>query len=146
MHQKRMHCMQASISHQLFDVCPSVCVCAFIRADVLESFNFYLFDLKHIYVCRKRKLQEVAKHEKLPKHPNCVEFIRAWEEKQHLYIQTELCKTRSVFPRQFKIIHILPQPIVHSTFEIFENFDLNFSKIFCYHDCDASFSSVSTLK
>ena len=43
---------------------------------------------------RKRKLQEVAKHEKLPKHPNCVSFVKAWEERQHLYIQTELCKTR----------------------------------------------------
>ncbi|XP_013407437.1 membrane-associated tyrosine- and threonine-specific cdc2-inhibitory kinase [Lingula anatina] len=42
---------------------------------------------------RKRKLEEVAKHETLPKHPNCVEFVRAWEERQHLYIQTELCQT-----------------------------------------------------
>ena len=45
---------------------------------------------------RKRKLEEVAKHEKLPKHTNCVEFVKAWEEKQHLYIQTELCHTRFV--------------------------------------------------
>lgn len=42
---------------------------------------------------RKRKLEEVAKHEELPPHPNCVRFYRAWEEKQRLYIQTELCKT-----------------------------------------------------
>lgn len=42
---------------------------------------------------RIRKLEEVAKHEKLPKHPNCVRFVKAWEERQHLYIQTELCKT-----------------------------------------------------
>ncbi|KAK2147709.1 hypothetical protein LSH36_540g01066 [Paralvinella palmiformis] len=42
---------------------------------------------------RKRKLEEVAKHEKLPHHPNCVRFYKAWEEKQHLYIQTELCQT-----------------------------------------------------
>ncbi|KAL5006975.1 hypothetical protein ScPMuIL_015781 [Solemya velum] len=42
---------------------------------------------------RRRKLEEVAKHEKLPPHPNCVRFYRAWEEKQHLYLQTELCKT-----------------------------------------------------
>ena len=45
---------------------------------------------------RKRKLEEVAKHEKLRKHPNCVGFVKAWEEKQHLYIQTELCQMRSV--------------------------------------------------
>ncbi|CAK8685222.1 unnamed protein product [Clavelina lepadiformis] len=40
---------------------------------------------------RRRKLDEVKKHEKLPPHPNCVRFIKAWEEKQRLYIQTELC-------------------------------------------------------
>ena len=43
---------------------------------------------------RKRKLEEVSKHETLPVHPNCVRFYKAWEEKQHLYIQTELCETR----------------------------------------------------
>ncbi|KAI0211312.1 Membrane-associated tyrosine- and threonine-specific cdc2-inhibitory kinase [Lamellibrachia satsuma] len=42
---------------------------------------------------RRRKLEEVAKHEELPTHPNCVGFVKAWEEKQHLYIQTELCRT-----------------------------------------------------
>lgn len=41
---------------------------------------------------RKRKLEEVAKYETLPPHPNCVHFYRAWEERQFLYIQTELCK------------------------------------------------------
>uniref|UniRef100_A0A914RJ67 non-specific serine/threonine protein kinase n=1 Tax=Parascaris equorum TaxID=6256 RepID=A0A914RJ67_PAREQ len=38
------------------------------------------------------KLREVQKHELLPKHPNLVEFIRAWEERGRLYIQTELCE------------------------------------------------------
>lgn len=42
---------------------------------------------------RESKLQEVAKHEQLPKHANLVEFYKAWEEKQRLYIQTELCDT-----------------------------------------------------
>ncbi|XP_078509005.1 membrane-associated tyrosine- and threonine-specific cdc2-inhibitory kinase [Lissotriton helveticus] len=42
---------------------------------------------------RQRKLEEVQKHERVGKHPNCVQFVRAWEEKRHLYIQTELCKT-----------------------------------------------------
>lgn len=40
---------------------------------------------------RERKLQEVQKHEQLPSHPNCVHFFQAWEERQRLYIQTELC-------------------------------------------------------
>lgn len=41
---------------------------------------------------RERRLQEVAKHENLPKHPNLVEFFQAWEERLHLYIQIELCE------------------------------------------------------
>ena len=41
---------------------------------------------------RQQKLQEVAKHEHLPDHPNLVKFFKAWEEQQRLYIQTELCK------------------------------------------------------
>ncbi|XP_014779409.1 membrane-associated tyrosine- and threonine-specific cdc2-inhibitory kinase isoform X1 [Octopus bimaculoides] len=42
---------------------------------------------------RKRKLEEVAKHEKLRHHPNCVKFCQAWEEMGRLYMQIELCKT-----------------------------------------------------
>lgn len=45
---------------------------------------------------RELKLREVQKHELLPKHPNLVEFIRAWEERGRLYIQTELCEYRYV--------------------------------------------------
>ncbi|MBN3292879.1 PMYT1 kinase, partial [Polypterus senegalus] len=41
---------------------------------------------------RQQKLQEVLKHERLPPHPNCVTFKKAWEEKGRLYIQTELCQ------------------------------------------------------
>ncbi|KHN85935.1 Membrane-associated tyrosine- and threonine-specific cdc2-inhibitory kinase wee-1.3, partial [Toxocara canis] len=41
---------------------------------------------------RDLKLREVQKHELLPKHPNLVEFICAWEEEGRLFIQTELCE------------------------------------------------------
>lgn len=44
----------------------------------------------HVF-CRKKKLAEVEKHEKLAPHPNCVQFYRAWEERHQLYIQIELC-------------------------------------------------------
>uniref|UniRef100_A0A0N5CMY9 non-specific serine/threonine protein kinase n=1 Tax=Thelazia callipaeda TaxID=103827 RepID=A0A0N5CMY9_THECL len=40
---------------------------------------------------RRHKLKEVEIHELLPKHPNLVSFVRAWEEFNFLYIQTELC-------------------------------------------------------
>ncbi len=36
----------------------------------------------------------MAKHEELPPHPNFVKFYRAWEERQRLYIQIELCQMR----------------------------------------------------
>ena len=42
---------------------------------------------------RRRKLDEVKKHERLPNHPNCIKFIKAWEERKRLYIQIELCST-----------------------------------------------------
>ncbi|VDO34848.1 unnamed protein product [Onchocerca flexuosa] len=41
---------------------------------------------------RDIKLKEVQKHELLPKHPNLISYIRAWEEYGFLYIQTELCQ------------------------------------------------------
>lgn len=40
---------------------------------------------------RDEKLNEVLKHEKLPPHDHLVKLFLAWEEKQRLYIQTELC-------------------------------------------------------
>lgn len=46
---------------------------------------------------RMEKLNEVQKHEQLPKHTNLVQFVKAWEERGCLYIQTELCKTRFFF-------------------------------------------------
>ncbi|EDO29631.1 predicted protein [Nematostella vectensis] len=44
-------------------------------------------------VDRKNKLEEVNRHEQLKMHPNCVHFVKAWEERDHLYIQTELCSS-----------------------------------------------------
>ena len=41
---------------------------------------------------RRSRHHEVQKHEMLPQHPNLVRFIKAWEERDRLYIQTELCK------------------------------------------------------
>jgi membrane-associated tyrosine/threonine-specific cdc2-inhibitory kinase len=40
---------------------------------------------------RHDKLSEVQKHEQIPPHTNLVRFVRAWEERGRLYIQTELC-------------------------------------------------------
>ncbi|XP_064634588.1 membrane-associated tyrosine- and threonine-specific cdc2-inhibitory kinase-like [Lineus longissimus] len=59
---------------------------------------------------RRRKLEEVAKHEQLPKHPNCVAFFKAWEERQHLYIQTELCHT--CLSNLSEMYHDIPEAII----------------------------------
>lgn len=45
-------------------------------------------------VDRELKFAEVEKHERLPHHPNCVRFHKAWEERHKLYIQGELCLMR----------------------------------------------------
>lgn len=63
---------------------------------------------------RLRKLEEVDKHESLPAHPNCVRFIKAWEEKGQLYIQTELCKTSlNVFAEEN---HNIPEELIWNYF------------------------------
>ncbi|XP_046405215.1 membrane-associated tyrosine- and threonine-specific cdc2-inhibitory kinase isoform X2 [Ischnura elegans] len=41
---------------------------------------------------KKRKLVEVELLEKLPKHPNCIQMHRAWEENGFLFLQLELCE------------------------------------------------------
>ncbi|VDN18569.1 unnamed protein product [Gongylonema pulchrum] len=55
---------------------------------------------------REKKLREVQKHELLPKHPNLVSFVRAWEELGFLYIQTELCQC-SLFDYKLKVGEII---------------------------------------
>ncbi|KAL4617777.1 membrane-associated tyrosine- and threonine-specific cdc2-inhibitory kinase-like [Arapaima gigas] len=42
---------------------------------------------------RMRSLREAKNHECLGPHPHILGFHAAWEEKDHLYIQTELCWT-----------------------------------------------------
>ena len=59
---------------------------------------------------RQAKLQEVAKHEHLPEHPNLVKFYKAWEEQQRLYIQIELCEcSLSMFA---DLNHDMPESVV----------------------------------
>ena len=69
---------------------------------------------------RWQKLEEVEKHESLSAHPNCLQFFDAWEERDHLYIQAELCEMRSgarlcvpvyVDNYRFMIAKLLPQSV-----------------------------------
>lgn len=41
---------------------------------------------------RERKFAEVKAFEQIPPHPNILKFDQAWEERGHLFIQTELCQ------------------------------------------------------
>ncbi|CAD5121038.1 DgyrCDS9578 [Dimorphilus gyrociliatus] len=56
-----------------------------------------LFAIKRTIDCfrgnfdRKLKMREVDKYNRIPSHPNCVKFFRAWEENRRFFIQTELC-------------------------------------------------------
>lgn len=70
---------------------PITLACAKI---IMYLIRFCIFSID--ILSRRNKLTEVEKHERLPPHPNCVHFIKAWEERGHLYIQTELCKMRYV--------------------------------------------------
>jgi membrane-associated tyrosine/threonine-specific cdc2-inhibitory kinase len=45
---------------------------------------------------RDQKLKEVRFHETLATHRNILKIIHAWEERERLYIQTELCQTKFV--------------------------------------------------
>lgn len=59
---------------------------------------------------RIRKLEEVAKHEELPPHPGLVKFYSAWEEKQRLYIQIELC--RMSLSSYAELHHNIPERVI----------------------------------
>ncbi|RIA89819.1 kinase-like domain-containing protein [Glomus cerebriforme] len=45
---------------------------------------------------RQDRLEEVEIHYKVGKHRNIVELISAWEQRGHLYLQTELCEKGSL--------------------------------------------------
>ena len=46
----------------------------------------------------------------MPPHPNCVRFYRAWEEKQRLYIQIELCQMS--LSNYAETNHFIPENII----------------------------------
>ena len=47
-----------------------------LQCDIPVSIPYFIINL-----CRKYKLEEVNKHERLKCHCNCVRFIKAWEER-----------------------------------------------------------------
>ncbi|CAG8521109.1 13824_t:CDS:1 [Acaulospora morrowiae] len=48
------------------------------------------------HTARAERLEEVEIMWKLGKHPNCLQLFSAWEQRGHLYLQTELCENRSL--------------------------------------------------
>ena len=47
-----------------------------------------------IFCFSDQKLKEVRFQEALATHRNILKIIRAWEERERLYIQTELCESK----------------------------------------------------
>ena len=41
---------------------------------------------------RDEYLREVRLANDMPAHPNVVEYIRAWQDQRHFYVQMELCE------------------------------------------------------
>ena len=54
--------------------------------------NVFLFNSS--ISSRDQKLKEVRFHETLSIHQNILKIIHAWEERERLYIQTELCRSK----------------------------------------------------
>ena len=54
-----------------------------------------LADLFYLIISDE-KLKEVRFHETLATHRNILKIIHAWEERERLYIQTELCQSKYV--------------------------------------------------
>ncbi len=63
-----------------------------IGRDILKFFlKIYLNKLIDF---SDQKLKEVRFHETLATHRNILKIIHAWEERERLYIQTELCESK----------------------------------------------------
>ena len=52
---------------------------------LFKLLNTRVFQDDPCFAYRKYKLEEVNKHEILKHHPNCVQFIKAWEERLVAY-------------------------------------------------------------
>ena len=63
---------------------------------------------------RRRKLEEVKRCQMFSPHPNLVRFYDAWEEKNRLYIMTELCEMsmRDLTEK----IHSISEPVIWNYF------------------------------
>ncbi|CAF0999288.1 unnamed protein product [Adineta steineri] len=65
---------------------------------------------------RDQKLKEVRFHETLTTHRNILKIIHAWEERERLYIQTELCQSNLL---EYSAEHQISQPMIwHFLFQI----------------------------
>lgn len=93
---------------------------------------------------RRERLVEVERHEKLPPHRNLLRFHRAWEERRHLYIQTELCLIslseygdlygRMPEYRVWSVLHDLVKGLQHLHDNGLCHFDIKPANVFLAHD------------
>ncbi|CAF4143714.1 unnamed protein product, partial [Rotaria socialis] len=81
---------------------------------------------------RDQKLKEVRFHETLATHRNILNIIHAWEERERLYIQTELCESNLL---DYSAEHQISQPMIwHFLYQISQALDFLHSLDYVHMD------------
>ncbi|CAF0897874.1 unnamed protein product [Adineta steineri] len=81
---------------------------------------------------RDQKLKEVRFHEALATHSNILKIIRAWEERERLYIQTELCESNLL---EYAREHSMNQSMIwHLLYQISQALDFLHSLYYVHMD------------
>ncbi|CAF1202515.1 unnamed protein product [Rotaria sordida] len=81
---------------------------------------------------RDEKLKEVRFHETLTTHRNILKIIHAWEERERLYIQTELCESNLL---DYSAEHQITQPMIwHFLYQISQALDFLHSLDYVHMD------------
>ncbi|UJR28642.1 hypothetical protein I4U23_009874 [Adineta vaga] len=81
---------------------------------------------------RDHKLKEVRFHEALATHENILKIIRAWEERERLYIQTELCESNLL---EYAAEHPMNQTMIwHFLYQISQALDFLHSLYYVHMD------------
>jgi len=81
---------------------------------------------------RDQKLKEVRFHETLATHSNILKIIHAWEERERLYIQTELCRGNLL---EYAAEHTISQPMIwHFLYQMSHALDFLHSLFYVHMD------------
>lgn len=103
--------MKTPYLYQVFTVFGNIgegCFGSVYRAQSKEDDNFYAIKIaKRSKLVEWKKYREVQHLEKIGCHPHCVRYFGAWEEKDRVFIQFELCATS--LDKYAKANHKIPE-------------------------------------